>query len=50
MEAFYPTTPEKDFFGVLAHAVSGSSAEHRRLRLEGLEELQRRIKFDSIQD
>ena len=50
MEAIYPAIPEKDFFGILAHAVSGSSAEQRTLRLEGLEELQRRIRSDSIQD
>jgi hypothetical protein len=49
MEVFSAMS-EKDFFGILLHAISGSSAEHRTLRIEGLEELQRRIKSDSVQD
>lgn len=46
----YSTLTEKDFFELLANAVSGSSEEHKRKRIEGLEELQKRISSNSIQD
>src|SRR3989304_7857447 len=45
----YSKLNERDFFDLLLHAVSGSSEDHRHKRMEGLEELQRRIKSNSIQ-
>lgn len=46
----YSTLTEKEFFELLAHASSGSSENHKSRRVDGLEELQRRITSNSIQD
>jgi hypothetical protein len=41
---------EKGFFETLVNAVSGTSEEHKRNRIKGLEEFKRRITSDTIQD
>ena len=46
----YSTIREKELFELLTHVLSGSSEDHKRKRIQGLEELQRRIKFKSIED
>ena len=46
----YSTIREKELFELLTHVLSGSSEDHKRKRIQGLEELQRRIKSDSIQN
>jgi hypothetical protein len=46
----YSTLTEKEFFELLTHAISGSSDDHKLKRIERLEELQRRIGSNSIQD
>lgn len=46
----YSTLTEKEFFALLVHASSGSSEDHKNRRVDGLEELQRRITSNSIQD
>ena len=46
----YSTLTEKELFELLTHVLSGSSEDHKRKRIKGLEELQRRIKSNSIQD
>ena len=46
----YSTSTEKELFELLTHVSSGSSEDHKRKRIKGLEELQRRIKSNSIQD
>lgn len=46
----HPTLDEKELFELLVHVLSGSSEDHKSKRVEGLEELQRRIKADSIKD
>lgn len=46
----YSTFEEKGLFESLTHALSGSTGNHKRKRRNGLIELQRRIKSNSIQD
>ena len=46
----YSTLIEKELFQLLTHVLSGTSEDHKRKRINGLEELQRRIKSNSIQD
>lgn len=46
----YSSPTEKELFGSLAYAVSGSSDEYKHNRIEGLEELLKRIKSGSIHD
>lgn len=44
------TLTEKELNDLLKHALAGSSQDHRYKRINGLEELQKRIKSDSIQN
>lgn len=44
------TIDEKELFELLTHAMSGSTEDHKRRRVQGLEELQRRIETNSVQD
>ena len=44
------TPSEKELFELLTHVPSGSSEDDRIRRIKGLEELQRRIQSDSIED
>ena len=44
------TPSEKALFELLTHVPSGSSEDDRIRRIKGLEELQRRIQSDSIED
>jgi len=46
----YSTLTEKELFELLTHVLSGTSEDHKRKRINGLFELQRRIKSNSIQD
>lgn len=46
----YSVLVEKEFFELLASAASGSSEQNKRNRIEGLEEFQRRISSNAIQD
>lgn len=46
----YSTLTEKEFFEHFMSAISGVSEDQKRNRLEVLEELQRRIKSNSVQD
>ncbi|MCZ2808214.1 MAG: hypothetical protein O2V44_02550 [Candidatus Bathyarchaeota archaeon] len=46
----YSTLTEKELFELLAHVLSGTSEDHKHKRINGLEELQRRIKSNSIQN
>lgn len=46
----YSTLTEKELFELLAHVLSGTSQDHKRKRINGLEELQRRTKSNSIQN
>jgi len=46
----FSTLLEHELFDLLAHAASGSSANHRMKRIAGLEEIHKRIAQDSIQD
>jgi len=46
----YSTLTEEELFELLTYALSGTSEDHKRKRIKGLEELQRRIKSNSIQN
>ncbi len=46
----YSKLEESKLQGVLTDGISGSSQEHKFRRIDGLEELRRRIKSDSIQN
>lgn len=46
----YSKLSEKELFDSLTHVPSGSSEDHKKKRIKGLEELQRRIESSSIQD
>lgn len=50
MSNSYSTLTEKELFELLKHVISGPSEDHKNKRIAGLEELQRRIKSDSIQN
>lgn len=45
---FYSTLTEKELFELLIHVLSGTSEDHKHKRINGLGELQRRIKSNSI--
>jgi len=46
----YSTLTEKELFELLIRVLSGASEDHKHTRINGLEELQKRIKSNSIQD
>jgi len=46
----YSSLAETELFESLIHVLSGSAEDHRRRRIRGLEELQRRLQSDSLQD
>lgn len=46
----YSMFTEEELLELLTHALSGSSVDHKRKRINGLEELQRRIRSNSIRN
>ncbi len=50
METAGSTLTEEVLFEALSHVVSGSSEDHKKRRIEGLEAMYRRIESDSIQN
>ena len=46
----YSAFTEKELFELLTHVLSGTSDDYKHKRINGLEELQRRIKSNSIQN